>query len=78
MANLALAVNFVTYFTQVMHYDVAEAANHVTNFMGAGYIISILMAVLADAYVGRFRTVLIAVFLECLVNINLILLYGIL
>ncbi|KAK1422757.1 hypothetical protein QVD17_18043 [Tagetes erecta] len=66
MANLALAVNFVTYFTQVMHYDVAEAANHVTNFMGAGYIICILMAVLADAYVGRFRTVLIAVFLECL------------
>ncbi|KAI3824528.1 hypothetical protein L1987_05988 [Smallanthus sonchifolius] len=64
MANMALAVNFVTYFTQVMHYDVAEAANHVTNFMGASYIISILMACLADAYMGRFRTVLIAVFVE--------------
>ncbi|KAL8228742.1 hypothetical protein R6Q57_013642 [Mikania cordata] len=65
MANMALAVNFVTYFTQVMHYDVADAANHVTNFMGASYIISIVMACLADAYLGRFRALFIAVLVEC-------------
>ncbi|XP_071715136.1 protein NRT1/ PTR FAMILY 4.6-like [Rutidosis leptorrhynchoides] len=65
MANLALAVNLVTYFNSVMHYDISEAANHLTNFMGTNYILSIVMAVLADAYLGRFRTVLVAAFVEC-------------
>ncbi|XP_024993060.1 protein NRT1/ PTR FAMILY 4.6-like [Cynara cardunculus var. scolymus] len=64
MANLALAVNLVTYFNTVMHYDIADAANHLTDFMGTGYILSIVMACLADAYIGRFRTVLIAAFIE--------------
>ncbi|KAI3680851.1 hypothetical protein L6452_35628 [Arctium lappa] len=64
MANMALAVNLVTYFNEVMHYDIADAANHLTDFMGTGYILSIVMACLADAYIGRFRTVLIAAFIE--------------
>lgn len=67
MATFALAVNLVTYFNSVMHYDIADAANHLTNYMGTGYILSILMAVFADAYIGRFRTVLIAAFVEFLV-----------
>ncbi|KAK1420385.1 hypothetical protein QVD17_21939 [Tagetes erecta] len=66
MANLALAVNLVTYFNEVMHYDISDSANHLTNFMGTNYILSILMACLADAYLGRYRTVLIAAFVECL------------
>ncbi|PWA98249.1 proton-dependent oligopeptide transporter family [Artemisia annua] len=66
MANLALAVNLVTYFNTVMHYDISDSANHLTNFMGTGYILSILMACIADAYFGRYKTVLIAAFLECL------------
>ncbi|KAJ0581571.1 putative proton-dependent oligopeptide transporter family, MFS transporter superfamily [Helianthus annuus] len=65
MANLCLGVNFVTYFNGVMHYDIDEAANLVTNFLGTCYILSIIMACLADAYVGRFRTVVIAAFVEC-------------
>ncbi|XP_071739884.1 protein NRT1/ PTR FAMILY 4.5-like [Rutidosis leptorrhynchoides] len=66
MATLALAVNLVTYFNRVMHYESSEAANHLTNFMGTSYILSILMACLADTYIGRFKTVLIATFVECL------------
>ncbi|MFS7931443.1 putative proton-dependent oligopeptide transporter family, MFS transporter superfamily [Helianthus anomalus] len=69
MANLGLAVNFVTYFNGVMHYDIDEAANHVTNFLGTCYILSIVMACLADAYIGRFRTVLIAACVECVVSV---------
>ncbi|KAI3800794.1 hypothetical protein L1987_28890 [Smallanthus sonchifolius] len=65
MANLALSVNLVTYFNGVMHYDISESANHVTNYLGTNYILSIVMACLADAYLGRFRTVLIAAFVEC-------------
>jgi len=66
MANLGLGVNFVTYFNGVMHYNVDDAANLVTNFLGTCYILSIIMACLADAYIGRFRTILIAACIECM------------
>ncbi|MFS7932750.1 putative proton-dependent oligopeptide transporter family [Helianthus anomalus] len=43
-----------------MHYEIDEAANHVTNFLGTCYILSMVMACFVDVYIGRFRTVLIA------------------
>ncbi|KAM1032964.1 hypothetical protein ACFX13_037323 [Malus domestica] len=60
MATLALAVNLVTYFNRVMHFELADAANQLTNYMGTGYILSILMAILADTFFGRFKTLLIS------------------
>jgi peptide/histidine transporter 3/4 len=60
MATLALAVNLVTYFNGVMHMELADAANQLTNYMGTSYILSIVAAVLADTYIGRFKAVLIA------------------
>lgn len=64
MATLALAVNLVTYFNGVMHFELADAANQLTNYMGVSYILSIVMATLADTFVGRFKTVVFAGFLE--------------
>lgn len=61
---LALAVNLVTYFSGVMHLELADAANQLTNFLGAMHILTILAALLVDAYTGRFRAVLTAGFLE--------------
>ena len=69
LATLALAVNLVTYFMMLLHFDVAEAANHLTNFMGTSYILSVLMAILADTFIGRFKTTVIAGVLEFLVYI---------
>ncbi|CAI9783782.1 unnamed protein product [Fraxinus pennsylvanica] len=66
MATLALAVNLVTYFNVVMHFNVADAANHLTNFMGTSYILTILVAFLADTYLGRYKAVLIAEIIEFL------------
>lgn len=68
-ATMALAVNLVTYFTEVMHYDVSNAANQLTNIMGTGYILTIVVAALADTYVGRFKAVLLATSVEFLVSI---------
>nr|XP_043621394.1 protein NRT1/ PTR FAMILY 4.6-like [Erigeron canadensis] len=65
MATFALSVSFATYFNEIMHYDLPDAANHVTNYLGTNYMLSIVMACLADSYLGRFRTVLIAAFVEC-------------
>ncbi|XP_058092656.1 protein NRT1/ PTR FAMILY 4.5-like [Magnolia sinica] len=64
MCSLPLAVNLVTYFNSVMHLSVADAANAVTNFMGTSYILSIGVAFLADAYIGRYRAVILAGCLE--------------
>ncbi|KAF8409146.1 hypothetical protein HHK36_005219 [Tetracentron sinense] len=66
MATLALAVNLVTYFNGVMHFEIASAANVLTNFMGTCYILSIIVAFLADTYIGRFKAVLISGFVEFL------------
>ncbi|KAE8647727.1 hypothetical protein Csa_004103 [Cucumis sativus] len=71
MAIFALAVNLITYFNSVMHFELADAANQLTNYMGTGYILSILMAILADTYFGRVKTVIISGCLEFLALILL-------
>ncbi|CAI0475625.1 unnamed protein product, partial [Linum tenue] len=66
MATVALAVNLVTYFNGIMHMEVAEAANQLTNYMGASNIMAILFAILADTYIGRLRAVIFSACLEML------------
>lgn len=73
MAVVSLAVNLVTYFNGVMHFELADAANQVTNYSGTGYILSILVAVIADTYVGRVKAVIVSglvEFLVCFVSNN--------
>ncbi|XVE51518.1 hypothetical protein DITRI_Ditri02bG0048500 [Diplodiscus trichospermus] len=60
LANLHLAVNLLTYFNGIFHFEVADAANAITNYSGTSYILSILFAILADLCIGRFRTVLLS------------------
>ncbi|KAJ4703728.1 protein NRT1/ PTR FAMILY 4.5-like [Melia azedarach] len=60
LGTFSLAVNLVTYFNGVMHLELAEAANQVTNYMGTSYILCILVALLADTCTGRFKAVLIS------------------
>ncbi|XP_047308222.1 protein NRT1/ PTR FAMILY 4.5-like [Impatiens glandulifera] len=64
MATMALAVNLVTYFIGVMHFNLADSANHLTNFMGTGYILCIFVATLADTYIGRANALLISASIE--------------
>ncbi|GMI85946.1 NRT1/ PTR family 4.5 [Hibiscus trionum] len=66
LANIHMTVNLVTYFNGVLHMESSDAANALTNFMGTGYILSILFAIFADTYIGRFRTVLVSGFIEFL------------
>ena len=68
LATIALAVNLVTYFNGIMHFDIADAANNLTNFMGAMYILTILVAYVADTYIGRWKSVMVSGFLELSVN----------
>lgn len=60
MATIALAVNLVTYFNGVLHFDIADSANELTNFLGSSNILSIVVAALADIYIGRFNATLLS------------------
>ncbi|KAJ0080773.1 hypothetical protein Patl1_10333 [Pistacia atlantica] len=68
MATCALAANRVTYFNGALHMDLADAANQVTNFMGASFILSILEAFLADTNIGRYKSLLISGSVEFLAH----------
>lgn len=68
LAILGFAVNGVTYFNGIMHYDLAGAANVLTNFMGTSYLVTIVIALLADTKLGRYRAVVISGCIEFLVN----------
>ncbi|XP_068666650.1 protein NRT1/ PTR FAMILY 4.5-like [Aristolochia californica] len=60
MAVFSIALNSITYFNGVMHFDLADAANMLTNYMGTNHILSVAVAFLADAFMGRFAAVLVA------------------
>ncbi|KAK7318866.1 hypothetical protein RJT34_03573 [Clitoria ternatea] len=64
MATMSLAVNFVSYFMGIMHYELADAANMVTDYMGVSYILSIVVALLADTWFGRYKCVIVSGFFE--------------
>uniref|UniRef100_M1CNW8 Nitrate transporter n=1 Tax=Solanum tuberosum TaxID=4113 RepID=M1CNW8_SOLTU len=49
-----------------MHYDVADAATQVTNYSGTSYILTVLVAILADTYIGRFTAVFVSCWIEFL------------
>ena len=59
LAFFAIAVNMVQYLVLQMNQSLPKAATHVTDWIGAAYVLTILGAFLADAYLGRFRTIII-------------------
>lgn len=65
----------MTYFNGVMHYDVADAATQVTNYSGTSYILTVLVAILADTYIGRFTAVFVSCWIEFLVIFHILFIY---
>ncbi|XAR61700.1 Peptide-transporting ATPase [Bertholletia excelsa] len=59
LAFFAIAVNMVTYLVKEMNQTIPDAATHVTDWIGAAYVLTLLGAFLADAYLGRFKTIFI-------------------
>lgn len=68
LGTFSLAVNSVPYFNGIMHYELQDAANMLTNYMGVSYILSILVAVVADTWIGRYKSVIFSGFFEFLVR----------
>ncbi|KAF2310036.1 hypothetical protein GH714_006260 [Hevea brasiliensis] len=59
LAFFAIAVNMVAYLVLEMRQSLPAAATHVTDWIGASYVLTILGAFLADSYLGRFKTIII-------------------
>ena len=59
LAFYGISANLVTYLTQVLHEGTAPSAKNVNNWIGATFIAPLLGAFLADAYWGRFWTILV-------------------
>ncbi|KAJ9548031.1 hypothetical protein OSB04_020574 [Centaurea solstitialis] len=52
--------NLITYLTQQLNMPLVKASNTLTNFQGVASFMPIFGALLADSFIGRFWTILIA------------------
>ncbi|KAG6704956.1 hypothetical protein I3842_07G157700 [Carya illinoinensis] len=71
LAFFAIAVNMATYLVIEMRQSLPSAATYVTDWIGAAYVLTLLGAFLADAYLGRFKTIFI---FSCVYAVGMVLL----
>ncbi|KAL3531762.1 hypothetical protein ACH5RR_005283 [Cinchona calisaya] len=58
LSYFGIATSLIIYLTKVLHQDLKTAAKSVNNWSGVTTIMPLLGGFLADAYLGRFSTVL--------------------
>ncbi|KAK1437504.1 hypothetical protein QVD17_03295 [Tagetes erecta] len=66
LSTMGIAVNLVTYLGDTMHIPSSTSANVVTDFMGTSFLLCLLGGFLADAFLGRFKTIVIFAFIQTL------------
>ncbi|KAL9680745.1 hypothetical protein QQ045_012524 [Rhodiola kirilowii] len=71
IAFYAIAVSLVSYLFFEMNHSLPDAATNVTNWIGAAFVLTILGAFIADAYLGRFKTIIV---FSCIYAVGMILL----
>uniref|UniRef100_A0A0D9V956 Major facilitator superfamily (MFS) profile domain-containing protein n=1 Tax=Leersia perrieri TaxID=77586 RepID=A0A0D9V956_9ORYZ len=65
-AYFGVSTNLVNYLKFRLHESSKSAANNVTNWQGTGSITPLLAAYLADAFLGRYWTILIFIIISIL------------
>ena len=70
LAYYGIATNMVIYLKTQLHQHPATASNNVTNWSGTCYITPLIGAFFADAYLGRFWTIVVFSIIYCLVSIS--------
>ncbi|XP_027353086.1 protein NRT1/ PTR FAMILY 5.2-like [Abrus precatorius] len=60
MAFYGISSNLVMYLTTKLHEGTVESSNHVTNWVGTVWIMPAAGAYIADAYLGRYWTFILA------------------
>lgn len=59
MAFIGLQIDLVLYLINNLNFATTKAATTVTNFAGTAFLCPLLGGFLADAYLGRFSTIVI-------------------
>ncbi|XP_071734153.1 protein NRT1/ PTR FAMILY 8.2-like isoform X1 [Rutidosis leptorrhynchoides] len=60
LSAFTVSASLVLYLTKEMKESLPDAATHVSDWVGATYLLMLLGAFLADAYLGRYLTVLLS------------------
>jgi len=60
MAYFGIASNLVVYLTNKHHEGTVESANNVSNWAGSVWMMPLVGAYVADAYLGRYWTFVVA------------------
>lgn len=68
-AFCGLASNLLTYLTDELHEPTSTAVKIVNTWVGVSYLFPVLGAFTADSFLGRFRTILVASIIYCMVYI---------
>ncbi|BBN05415.1 protein MpNPF12 [Marchantia polymorpha subsp. ruderalis] len=65
VAGFAIYSNIFSYLFYEKHLDFKYAMNMTTNFIGTSFVLSLLGGYIADTYWGRFHTIFISGFIQC-------------
>ncbi|XP_027349073.1 protein NRT1/ PTR FAMILY 5.2-like [Abrus precatorius] len=60
MAYYGIVSNLVLYLTNKLHEGTVQSSNNLSNWVGSVWMISLAGAYIADAYLGQYRTFVIA------------------
>lgn len=69
-AYYGMAGNLITYLTNELHEPVPMAAKNVNTWVGVSSLLPILGAFIADAFLGRFNTILVSSIIYLLVKFS--------
>ena len=70
LAYFGIATNLVTYLTTELHQGNAEAARNVTTWSGTCYLTTLIGAVIADAYWGKYWAIAVFSTIYLIVSSN--------
>ncbi|KAK6156511.1 hypothetical protein DH2020_010759 [Rehmannia glutinosa] len=59
LSSMAIGVNLVTYLDGTLHLPSATSSTIVTNWGGISFLLSLFGGILADSFLGRYRTIAI-------------------
>lgn len=67
---MGIAVNLVTYLMGKMHLPSSTSANIVTDFLGTSFLLCLPGGLIADSFLGRYRTIAVFALVQTIVSIK--------